>query len=262
MKKTVIVIIILIAVIAAAVAIPIVVRTFRPLPVDGPGELDPSYSGPYVTALTNDDNDWQSKLNGAWEKKGVLGTRIEIDGDKLLILWMNNPVLETTFSLTVDGGTAALVLADKGLRYEGDGKDYATVTSLIYREGKLEFTESFPVSGEKKETLSKTENSRYGNYDIADEVLDELQGTWQDESGYYTIVFSGDEMTLNEVKTNVHVLKNKADDSDKPTYLIADANPAVTEFGGITRPEYRNGVLTAYVIVYDADSIKLTFTKK
>lgn len=262
MKKSVILIIILVAIIAAAVAIPLLVRALRPRPVDGPGSVDPSYSEPYVTALPDGDNDWQSKLSGAWEKKGVIGTRIEIEGDKLLILWMNSPVLETTFSLTVDGGTAALVLADKGLRYEGDGKDYATVTSLIYREGKLEFTESFPVSGEKKETLSKTENSRYGNYDIADEVLDELQGEWKDESGYYTIVFSGDEMTLNGKTSKVHVLKNKSDGSDKPTYLIADQDPAVTEFGGITRPEYRGGRLTAWVIVYDADGVQLYFTKQ
>ena len=37
-----------------------------------------------------------SELSGAWEERGVIGTRIEIDGDDICVLWRNAPVLETS----------------------------------------------------------------------------------------------------------------------------------------------------------------------
>jgi type I restriction enzyme M protein len=43
------------------------------------------------------------ELEGAWEEPGVIGTRVEIEKDRITVLWRNAPVLETAlFSVGVD----------------------------------------------------------------------------------------------------------------------------------------------------------------
>ena len=116
------------------------------------------------------------ELNGAWEERGVIGTRIEIDGKNITVLWRNSPVLTTMFKLKDAEGGAELELKSNGLRYEGSKSDYATVTRIFYSEGRLIFEEHFPITGPSKTELTKTECSRFGNYTVCDNVLKELQG--------------------------------------------------------------------------------------
>ena len=71
-------------------------------------------------------------LDGAWKPRDY-GTRIEIDGDNILILWMNRPQLETTFTISEEGGKTVLHLEKTGMRERGDKKDYAQITGLWSR---------------------------------------------------------------------------------------------------------------------------------
>ena len=54
------------------------------------------------------DSETRKALDGAWEERGVIGTRIEIKGDKLTVLWRSGVVLETKFKTERDGENIAL----------------------------------------------------------------------------------------------------------------------------------------------------------
>ena len=200
------------------------------------------------------------ELNGAWEERGVVGTRVEIDDKKITVLWRNAPVLETTFKTKTEGGGLKLVLSKNGLRYSGTFSDYAEITELKYDDGQLEMTEYFPISGESKATLSKTENSRYGNYDIVDSVLNELQGKWQDEEGYFELEFHKDEMILNGRKTKIHVLRSK--DGQDHRYLIADADPSVYELQGFSSFSFDGRTIAGLMTILDAPAPKIVIFSK
>ena len=49
-------------------------------------------------------------LNGAYEEPYVIGSRIEIDGSKIIILWRASPVLETSFKIVEEDGRTELKL--------------------------------------------------------------------------------------------------------------------------------------------------------
>lgn len=191
---------------------------------------------------------YSKELDGAWEEPGVLGTRIEISGKKLVILWRNAPVLETTFRKENKGGSVVLKPVKTSMSYAGDARVYADVTGLEYADGKLTFTEMFPITGESRTVLRKTQNSRFGNYDIADEILDELQGTWKDDSGYHEFTVRNDTLTLDGKKKKIHVLRPKSGGS----LIIADGDPSVTEWDGLTRFEYVGGCVRTRMIILDA----------
>ena len=199
-----------------------------------------------------------SALNGAWEEPGVYGNRIEIEGDRITFLWRNCPTLETTFRLKETDGGAELALKKKGLRNTPDSSPYADVTSLVWKEdergGALELTEYFPISGESRETLRKTENSRYGSYEIVDEVLPQLAGTWKDEKGFFTLTIRGDEIDLNGEKTRIHALRSKDGD---PRILLADQDPAITEWQGLSRFEYDGLCLHTRMLILDAGTVEI-----
>ena len=59
-------------------------------------------------------------LDGAWEEKGVIGIRIEINGSHIVVLWRNSPVLDTKFQLVEGENEKELKLKKNGLRYEDD----------------------------------------------------------------------------------------------------------------------------------------------
>ena len=93
-----------------------------------------------------------SSLDGAWKPRDY-GTRIEIDGDNILILWMNRPQLETTFTVTEEDGKKVLHLEKTGMREHGDKKDYAQITGLWIEDGVMHFVKVFDIAGEKSEVL-------------------------------------------------------------------------------------------------------------
>ena len=135
--------------------------------------------------------------DGAWEERGVIGTRIEIRKNALTVLWRGAPVLETKYSLVQEGESVLLAPEETGMRYTPDSEPYGTVTRLEWKDGDLLFEEEFPVSGKSSSLLSPTERSRYGDVTLVDrEVLPRLQGTWTSTDG-----FQGFEIRKNEIKS-------------------------------------------------------------
>lgn len=199
-------------------------------------------------------------LNGAWEEKGVIGTRVEIKGKNITVLWRNSPVLKTTFSAVEEGGKVILEPAGKGLRYTGAYTDYATVESIVLKDEKLEFKKIFPITGESLEVLTKTQNSRYGAYDIEDGVLKELKGTWKSDDGRFEIAFSGNMFVFENERRKVHVLKPK-NATGSTCYIIADEDPSQYDFNGFSRPEYSDGVIRMRMKVCDAPQINIVLRK-
>lgn len=199
-----------------------------------------------------------SELAGAWEERGVIGDRVEIDGKRITVLWRNMPVLETKYKAEKSDGGYVLALKDTGLRYRGDASNYAELTRVFYKDGSLELTKFFPITGESKDVLTKTEYSRYGNFTIVDEILPELEGTWEDDNGFLSLVFRGDTMALNGEVTKIHVLRPGSGYG----CVIADADPSKYDFPGFSRPEYLGGVITIRMIVCDAPPMEFTLKKK
>lgn len=203
-----------------------------------------------------------AELNGAWEESGVIGSRIEIDGRKITVLWRNAPVLETTFKPETTENGIELRLRSTGMRYAGSAADYARIERLVYKDGCLEFVEFFPISGESRSVLTRTENSRYGNYEIADEVLKDLQGVWKAPNSFFELVIRRDELRLNGRTTHVHVLRSKSPYEPPGRYLLADRDPSVTEWEGFSRFEYDGQRLRTRMLVCDAPSIEYVFEKQ
>ncbi len=204
----------------------------------------------------------KQEWDGAWEEPGVIGTRIEIRNRKITILWRSSPVLETSFRVRKLSDGFQLQLKDTGMRYQRAPSDYARVSSIICHDDVLELTEFFPITGESKSVLRRTENSRYGNYTIADEKLTELQGCWADENQYIKLEFSGNVMKINGEKKSIHLLHSKSIDPSVQQYLIADEDPAVSGWDGISRLEYNGGALIGYVHVCDAPTVTILFGKQ
>ncbi len=206
----------------------------------------------------------EAALNGAWEEPGVIGTRIEIDGTNLTILWRNAPVLETTFRISEKDDGLELIPKENGMAYSTDEKPYATVTRLFWHDGNLEFDELFPISGPSSQTLKKTMNSRYGNVTICDEVLEELQGRWVEVNGgeYFRISFRGDRMTLTDNGTRaVHAVRPNGYASMAGGVMIIDADPSVYEWRGLGNMTYDGAVIRLQMFVCDAEPMFLTFKK-
>ncbi len=153
-----------------------------------------------------------------------------------------------------------LKLGKRELAYSTDSKPYAEVTSLVLRGDELELTKHFPITGEDVTVLRKTDRSRYGNYDVADELIPELKGKWSDGNGYIEIVIRGDVFTINGNAHRFHVLRQRGRDTGE--YLIADADPSVYGWDGFLRFTYCGGELRSLIQVCDAPSIPVTFRKK
>ena len=205
----------------------------------------------------------KSLLDGAWEEPGVKGTRLEIRGRRLLVLWMNQPVLDTTFTVGSpdEEGRLILSLKDTGLRYAPSETAYAEVTALYLKEERLYFEKNFPITGPNIEILTKTERSRYGDYTVCDEVLGQLRGTWKDAEGFFSLTFSGDTLTVQGQKMPVHALHSNTVPSHVREYRIAHQDAGVHGLAGLTDLIYRDGVLSARIPVCDAPSVELTFTR-
>lgn len=201
-------------------------------------------------------------FNGNWEEPGILGTRLEIEDGKLLVLWRNAPVLKTNFTVKKnDDGSYDAILEETGLRYENSGKDYATVTSLRLTGEELCFEKHFPITGPDSERLKRTENSRYGNYEIVDdEILPLLQGVWKGDNDYDVMKFKGNTLSLDETRSlRVRVLKSKSPSLNE--YKIVNEDPSVDCVGYYYNVSFNGAELTAYVMVCDAPPHVIRFRK-
>ena len=142
-----------------------------------------------------------ASLDGAWKPRDY-GTRIEIDGENILILWMNRPQLKTTFTVTEEDGKTVLHLEQTGLRERGDQKDYAQITGLWVEDGQMHFVKVFDVAGEKSEVLSPTTESRYGNVTVVTEKeLPRIEGVWKTKDRMdYTLKIEGEKISWRFAK--------------------------------------------------------------
>ena len=208
-----------------------------------------------------------ASLDGAWKPRDY-GTRIEIDGETILILWMNRPQLETTFTVTEEDGKTVLHLEQTGLRERGDQKDYAQITGLWVEDGQMHFVKVFDVAGEKSEVLSPTTESRYGNVTVVTEKeLPRIEGVWKTKDRMdYTLKIEGEKISWRFAKYEWEgpvefavIHENWEKDPDK--FIIRPKNPAVDYFRGFTTFAYRDGKLHTEIPVYDAESPKLVFEK-
>ena len=209
-----------------------------------------------------------ASLDGAWKPRDY-GTRIEIDGENILILWMNRPQLKTTFTVTEEDGKTVLHLEQTGLRERGDQKDYAQITGLWVEDGQMHFVKVFDVAGEKSEVLSPTTESRYGNVTVVTEKeLPRIEGVWKTKDRMdYTLKIEGEKISCwrfakHEWEGPVEfavIHENWETDPDK--FTIRPKNPAVDYFRGFTTFDYRDGKLHTQIPVYDAESPKLVFEK-
>lgn len=201
----------------------------------------------------------RKKLDGAWEERGVVGSRIEIEKDKLTVLWRGGVVLETKFKSEQDGDAVVLKLAQNGMRYKGDSKDYATVTDIHYDGDALFFEENFPITGKSVTKMQKTENSRYGNVKVIDgEVLRELGGKWISDSGYSEMSIKGNTLELDGMKIKIHVVSDALPDGP---FGIIDDDPSKSGIGYFYSVRYNGEVIKAVVPVCDAPSITEIFRK-
>ena len=208
-----------------------------------------------------------ASLDGAW-KPHDYGTRIEIDGDNILILWMNRPQLETTFTVTEEDGKTVLHLEKTGMRERGDKKDYAQITGLWVEDGVMHFVKVFDIAGEKSEVLSPTTESRYGNVTVVTEKeMPRIEGLWKTKDRMeYTLKIEGEKLSWRFAEYEWEgpvefavVHENWENDPDK--FTIRPKNPAVDYFRGFTTFNYRDGKLYTQIPVYDAESPQLVFEK-
>ena len=203
----------------------------------------------------------RADLDGAWEEPGVIGTRIEIEGSRITVLWRNKPVLETTFTTeNAAGSEYDILLSDNKLRYSPSEKPYAEITSLRRTGSGIEKVTEFPISGTDIQLLERTENSRYGNYEIRDDLLGELQGLWVSGSGSEEIRIDGNMLTAGFRPAEITVLKSRSGGCGP--YRIVPKDPSVYEFSEYFSIEYYGGKLTARPAILDAPAVTLVFTKK
>ena len=200
-------------------------------------------------------------LQGAWEEPGVIGTRLEIEKNRLTVLWRNAPVLKTEYTLKKTEEGCELVLQENGLRYEYSDEDYASVTSLILKDDVLEFSELFPISGPSVTRLKKTANSRYGNYTVREDILKELQGVYTDPEGFFRVSIEGDILTSNGRELKIVVLKHNDSYSPSNTYKIAAYDPALYEVLEYAWMEYSGGELKGQLMIFDAPPHVVHFKK-
>lgn len=205
----------------------------------------------------------KSIIEGNWEVYATIGTRIEIYGDRILILWRNSPVTDTSFKTEEKDDKIYLILKNTDMKYTKNGKPYATVESLYYdlKDNKLHFIENFPITGLSEDELVKTETSRYGNYKIVDdEILPLLNGTWVDEEGSPDLVFYGNTVFCDQKKAKIHILKSNS--SFNGSYKIAHEDPSKYEILYFYSLEYSNDTIRAIIPICDAKPIVINFKKK
>ena len=196
------------------------------------------------------------ELNGAWEERGVIGTRIEIYNKEISIFWQNIEVNSTTYVLQKEDEKLILKLKNNELKHK-DGRVYAIVEEISYNNGKLSFIKNFPITGKNEEVLSKTENSRYGNYEICDDILKEIKGVWTDGSEYMQIEIKNNVLKINGTTQKIHVLKSKSAYDNE--YKIVDIDPSVSSIGSFSKLLYKDGKIIAQIFVCDVgmESIEL-----
>lgn len=208
-----------------------------------------------------------ASLDGAWQPDNY-GTRVEIAGDKIVVLWRSAPVLETMFTVSQEGKRKVLRLEKTEMWDETRGHAIGAVTGCYVEDGKMHLLQHYEFAGDDEEILEPTTESRYGDAAvITEKMLPRIQGVWQTEDGSYAIRISGSTLE-SRFRENAwaHPAKiavvhyNWRDDKD--SFAIVPEDPAQHEIEPFTIFEYKkDGKLHARIIVHDADSPDFAFEK-
>ena len=204
-----------------------------------------------------------NELAGYWEVRGVIGTRIEIIGNRLTVLWRSAPNLETTFETAEaeDGGTE-LILKDRGLRNGCVGDVYATVEHLTYKDGSLVFDKKFEISGPSQEVLTKTLNSRYGNVTIKGELLETVQGKWvMERNSDIFFKISGNCLTVGDDSFTIRAAVNNDYRPKGEDFAIINRDPAKEGVGYYYQMLCFKDEIRAYILVCDVGLQEMKFKR-
>ena len=212
------------------------------------------------------DGNVKELLQGFWAPHDY-GTRIEISGDRFLVLWRNRPVLLTKFTVKEDKDGCLVQLQKNGLRYEGAASDYATVTECRLKDGKLYLQKYFPISGPDEEILFKTTNSRYGNVTvITEEMLPRLSGLWKTTDGRYEMKIENGMLTWRyknsawEKPDPIAVVRRNYERNPE-CFTIVNQDPAEEFICHLLEFRYENGILITHMLIHDAPAPDIIFEK-
>ncbi len=204
------------------------------------------------------------RFDGAWEEKGVIGPRVEIDGDRLVYLWQASVVLETRFDIVQDGGKTILKLEHNGLRNSGSLDPYAVINECYYDGSALVFVDDYRFSGESTVKMYPTKNSRYGNVTLVnDEILPLVQGKW--ESKYTDLTFKDDHLFISShddgtTECELSIVCARSNSSPDKVSIL-DKEPSRHSIGSFYSLTFTGGVLTGMIEVCDDKPIIVTFSK-
>ena len=205
------------------------------------------------------------KLEGAWQPDDY-GTRVEIKGDTMLVLWRNVPVLETKFSVSHEGKKYVLQLEKTEMKDPKRSGTGARITECWVEDGKMHLRQHFEISGDDEEILEKTEESRYGAVKVvSDEMLPRLRGQWRcDADGGWELKISGETLQCRwrggewEQPVPIAVVR----DIENPKRIrVVHKDPAEEELPPFRPFRYVDGKLVTRVIVTDKTPPELVFEK-
>ncbi len=202
---------------------------------------------------------------GAWQPDHY-GWRIEITGDRMLVLWRNRPVLETTFTAARDGEKCVLRLAKTGLRYRDRSEDFATITECYVLGGKMVLRQRYSLGGEEEEEIfSPTRESRYGDVTVETEKwLPALAGRWRSADGYELEISADGSLRSRyggKAWYDAQPIAVVRDNDDFDVIRIVHQDPAEENLPPFWPFVYRDGKLVSRVIVTDMDPPETIFEK-
>ena len=206
------------------------------------------------------------RLEGAWQPDDY-GTRIEITGDTMLILWRNAPVLETKFTVSREDGKYVLHLEKTEQRDARDGRLFAHVTGCWVEDGKMHLLQHFEIAGDDEEILMPTKESRYGDVTLVTEkYLPRIRGLWRTKGGGgWEIEIVGETLRcrgLRDDKWRETIPIVVTRDNDDPERIrIVHKDPSEEHVSCFFDLKYVKDRLVAHEIIADGDSPKLVFEK-
>lgn len=208
-----------------------------------------------------------ASLDGAWQPDNY-GTRVEIMGDKIVILWRSAPVLETKFTVSQEGAKKVLKLEKTEMWDAVRGHAVGTVTGCYVEEGKMHLLQHYEFAGDDEEILEPTTDSRYGDAKlVTDKMMPRLKGTWKSpDRGGCTLKIDGGSLKWrfgeDEWKGPVEIVVVHYNwKEDKDDYSIVDKDASQEYVGDFQAIECKKGKLTARIHVHDGDAIKYAFEK-
>ncbi len=200
------------------------------------------------------------QLNGAWEPRGYIGPRAEIEGNRIAILWRGLVVLDTTFAVKEENGVVHLMLKETAKRYPDSPKPYAEVTDCRFENGELTIEEYFPITGPSSDTLVRTQNTRYGRGTLLPAVPDELLGEWVCDDWRLRlephVMFAGFMEAME--RFDVVALRNESTGE----ITIRDERPWADGFGMFRALTVRGMTIVTYMEITDVTPPPLLFTKR